>query len=273
MGERPMRRILTSVVLLVLLLPSLAFNAFAKNERYKDDDWNTTFYDNCGMPTGDSVRWIEEENNKFIRFQLEDKDYGNCGSGSDRRARHGAPYWERAELSQDSYLDNNSSYEINFKFRLVKGFKTKKETIFQIHGYSGKSCPKPILMLKFTGGGKRKFLRLELLKFPKNRKDTRINLINKRSWIKHKLKKNDEKIRSQDILGKWINLKFLIKFNQINGYVDVFFNDAKIAKQLDFDMLPCFTPHIKFGIYRPGNKNGNKLSIIDFDKINVKKIE
>ena len=34
-------------------------------------------------------------------------------------------------------------------------------------------------------------------------------------------------------------------------------------------MLPCFTPHIKFGIYRPGNKNGNKLSIIDFDKINV----
>ena len=128
-------------------------------------------------------------------------------------------------------------------------------------------------MLKFTGGGKRKHLRLNLLKLPENRKDTFDNLWKNRKFIRHKLKINGEKIRSQDILGKWINLKFLINFNQIDGYVDVFFNDAKIASALDFDMFRCHTPHIKFGIYRPGNENGIKLSIIDFDKINVKKIK
>ena len=108
MGERPMRHILTSVVLLVLLLPSLAFNTFAKGKRYSDDDWNLTFYDNCGMPKGDSVSlWKEEGNSNFIRFQLGDKDYGGCST--DRMRRHGAPYWERAELGQSSTLDWHSN--------------------------------------------------------------------------------------------------------------------------------------------------------------------
>ena len=55
-------------------------------------------------------------NNKFIRFQLEDKDYGNCGS--DRRARHGAPYWERAELKQTTGLNRNLKYELEFNINL-----------------------------------------------------------------------------------------------------------------------------------------------------------
>ena len=61
-----------------------------------DKDWNLSFYDNCGMPKFDSMQWIEEGGNKFIRFQLRDKDYGGCKS--DSLQRHGAPYWERAEL-------------------------------------------------------------------------------------------------------------------------------------------------------------------------------
>ena len=36
----------------------------------------------------------------------------------------------------------------------------------------------------------------------------------------------------------------------------------------------CGVPHIKFGIYRPGNTiRPNNLSIVDFDKIQIKEIK
>ena len=61
------------------------------------------------MPKGDSVRWVMEGENKFIRFQLRDKDKGLCGY--DRRARHGAPYWERAEVKQTNIQKRNKKVD------------------------------------------------------------------------------------------------------------------------------------------------------------------
>ena len=80
------------------------------------------------MPKGDSMQWIEQEKNKFIRFQLRDKDYG--GGSSDRMRRHGAPYWERAELKQSSTLASNTKYELTFKIRFVEGFSGNRETFW-----------------------------------------------------------------------------------------------------------------------------------------------
>jgi len=37
---------------------------------YTDNDWNLDFYDNCGMPKSNSVKWIKGTKNNFIRFQL-----------------------------------------------------------------------------------------------------------------------------------------------------------------------------------------------------------
>ena len=57
---------------------------------------------------------------------------------------------------------------------------------------------------------------------------------------------------AKDIMNKCSTIKFLIKFDDINGKLDMFFNDEKIEENLSFDTLSCDTPHIKFGLYRPG---------------------
>ena len=99
-----------------------------------DKDWNLSFYDNCGMPKIDSMQWIEEGGNKFIRFQLRDKDYGGCKSDSLRR--HRAPYWERAELKQSFTLYWDSKYELEFNVRFVEGFSGDRENFWQMHAFN-----------------------------------------------------------------------------------------------------------------------------------------
>ena len=72
--------------------------SYSKGLYYKDRDWNIFFYDNCGFPSNKNLNWIREKNNKFLRFQLSDKQIGKCSS--DNKIRNGATYWERAELKQ-----------------------------------------------------------------------------------------------------------------------------------------------------------------------------
>ena len=243
-----MRHILTSVVLLVLLLPSLAFNTFAKGERYSDDDWNLTFYDNCGMPTGGSVRWIEEENNKFIRFQLGDKDYGGCRS--DRMRRHGAPYWERAELKQSSTLASNTKYELAFNVRFVEGFSGNRERFWQINAYNSPCRAKSPINIEISVGN----LTLTALK------------------ESGEYRMFFSGIKISDLIGKWNNVK--LNFDTTSSpKFSLYLNDKQVFLNVPFWVEACDKPHFKFGIYRPGNENGIKLSIIDFDKINVKKIK
>ena len=148
-----MKKLLPVLPVLVLILFGLT-SAKAAN----DKDWNVNFYDNCGMPKYDSMRWIEEGGNKFIRFQLRDKDYGQCST--DRAARHGAPYWERAELKQNSKLSPNTKYQVRFKVRFVQGFKNLT-TFFQIHAHNSPCWAYPPIMLKSPKIFKHKHLRLK----------------------------------------------------------------------------------------------------------------
>jgi len=269
-----MKKLLVTFFTILFCLTSSV--GYSKGGNYKDTDWNMTFYDNAGFPSdvGDkkNLRWMEENENKFLRFSLHNKQVGK--SASDDKKRMGAPYWERAELKQVGTFEKKSTYEINFKFRLIKGFKNNKEYIFQIHGYNTMKCNAPIVMLQFKGK-KEKRLRLFLRQFPSNRKDTVKNLIKDSHWSKYELStKSSKRIFPKDIMNKWTTIKFLIKFDDINGKLDMFFNDEKIEENLSFDTLSCDTPHIKFGIYRAGNnKKGNVLSVIDFDKFIVNKIK
>ena len=74
-------------------------------------------------------------------------------------------------------------------------------------------------------------------------------------------------------MNKWVNIKLLIHFKKTDGILDMYFNEEKIIENQSFDMLRCHTPHIKFGIYRPGNNlKKNLTSIIDFDKFIINKI-
>ena len=136
-------------IIVIFLLNFFLLNptySYPKGLYYKDRDWNKYFYDNCGFPSNKNLSWVKENNNKFLRFQLGDKQIGKCSS--DKKVRNGAPYWERAELKQKDIFKKNTSYEVKFKARLIEGFQNDYEYFFQIHGYSSKNCNTPILFLK-----------------------------------------------------------------------------------------------------------------------------
>ena len=134
-------------------------------------------------------------------------------------------------------------------------------------------CNSPLLFIQTKG--RNKHLRLLLSKYPYDRNDSISNLIKKGSFTKYKLATNNShRIFVENILNKWVDIKFLIHFKQTNGMLDMYFNGEKVLENQSFDMLRCQTPHIKFGIYRPGNdQSKNFTSIIDFDKFIVNKIK
>ena len=201
------------------------------------------------MPRNDSVKWIQEGKNKFIRFQLRDKDYG--GWVGDRTVRHNAPYWERAEVRQISGLDKNAKYELGFNVRFVKGFSGDRETFWQMHAFNS-HCKKtsPPIMIKISQGG----LLLAALKEGGG------------GHINHYTN-----LKINDLLGKWSLFK--LKFDTSETpVVSLFVDDKEIISSVPYGIESCGTPHFKFGIYRPGRKTrdgGTKLSVIDFDKINL----
>ena len=88
-----------------------------------DKDWDVGFYSNCQLPKN-TISTIEENGNKFLRFQLKNMQIGGCSS--DRKRRHSAPYWERVELKQSNFLNKNSIYEIKFKVRFLVSKEIEK---------------------------------------------------------------------------------------------------------------------------------------------------
>ena len=211
-----------------------------------DKDWDVGFYSNCQLPKN-TISTIEENGNKFLRFQLKNMQKGGCSS--DRKKRHSAPYWERAELKQSNFLDKNSTYEIRFKIRFLEGFKGSRETFFQIHQSIPNCRTGPTTMLKFS--------------------TKRLHLDAKRNFKHHSNYYSN--IQIEELINKWSEFK--ITYDGKNKIINVFLNNNLIFKDITFVPLPCGSPHIKFGIYRPGNKNTpNNTSKVDFDEIKVKKI-
>ncbi|MDE0330635.1 MAG: heparin lyase I family protein [Nitrospinae bacterium] len=205
---------------------------------YQDKDWNIAFYDNCGLPESSSARWVTEGGETFLRFTLKNKQVGGCDS--DGFQRHGAPYWERAEIKQASTLKKDTDYTLTFKVRFVKGFIYDREDFVQLH-QSVKGCRLgPPMMFKFTGG----------------------QLIGS-TW-RVPLKK---KVRINEVIGKWIDAKLEVNFSE--SYFNFYLNYEIIMEESDFLVDSCGEPHFKFGIYRPGDEEaaGERISIVDFDKI------
>ena len=94
---------------------------------------------------------MTEGKNKLLRFELRNGDKGECSS--DDMERHGAPYWERAEVKQDTTLERNKNYSLDFNVRFVKGFQGERETFFQIHqGVSGCRVGPGVMFKAFSQG-------------------------------------------------------------------------------------------------------------------------
>jgi len=238
------------LLILSLLLNGCSSTGFQAGDSFKDKDWNTRFSSNCPLPRYDSIRWMSENNRRYVRFTLSDKDKGGCST--DKIARHNAPYWERAELKQAGSLGNNKLYAIDVTLRFVEGFSSDRETFFQIHAYN-KNCKQayPPIMLKFDN---------------KHTDTAVLTLLALQNSKRHISYRSDLQI--DDALGNWIDLKLILDTSR-DRKITVSIDGETLFSDVPFWIEPCGVPHIKFGAYRPGSVSGNVRSIVDFDSINV----
>lgn len=232
------------VLCFLILAPAAAFGDYTagptfdyfSKTAYKDRDWNVTFYENCDLPAYSSTQWVMEEGERFLRFTLKNGQVGGCST--DNRARHRAPWWERAEMKQTETLEQNRDYRLTFRVRFVKGFNTEREGFFQIHQYLSDCRVGPVFMAKFYDGH---------------------------------LRDNDgnfSTVHIHEVLGKWHNIRF--DFNTSKSYV-LYFNGKEVMSGDLYRLRSCGGPHLKMGIYRPGDANatGDRLSIVDIDKVSL----
>jgi len=250
MSNQPSFRYAIFTLLTFLQLTSCSVVDFRPGDTVKDRDWNTRFLSNCPMPQRDSVRWVEEDR-RYLRFTLLDKDKGGCST--DKIARHSAPYWERAELKQLGTLKKNKTYTIDATLRLVEGFSGSREAFFQVHAYD-KRCKKayPPVMIGFDN----EFTDTAVLAL-------RALQSNKR----HSIYRSD--IHIEDVLGKWVDLKLILDTTGDEANITMLVDQKELFSNIPIWVESCGVLHLKFGLYRPGDLSGNDRSIVDFDSINV----
>lgn len=227
---------------------------------YKDEDWSHSFYNNCGFPSKKNVKWHTENDIRFLRFTLEDKQIGTCSSDNKRRSR--APYWERAEIKAGRKaslfaFDKKRAYQMKFKVRFVSGFTGARETFLQVHNYI-KGCPssnRPPVMLKFNNG---------LLEPVYARED---GSGHNKIFLK-------SPIHISSFYSKWV--EFVLEYGPSSkkglAKITLSIDNKIILRQDKVWQSPCGQPHVKFGIYRGGNEYApNPTSAIDFDYIKITK--
>jgi hypothetical protein len=239
------------IVALSCALLSFAAPSFAGGTAYKDTDWNTTFIDNCGLHRDASIRNIKVGGDKKLRVTLQDGDIGKCST--DNQARHRAPYWERAEVSQQSSLRTGQSYRISTEITFVEGFTGERETFFQIHGWAS-DCRQayPPVMMKFKRGQ----LAVETLRG-----------VSAFSSGRHRnaLKK---KVSVKSLYGKPVQMLVDFDLTSKPARLSVSLAGRKVITDAPVDYAACAIPHVKFGIYRPGGK-GSGTSAVLFDDVRV----
>ena len=254
----------------------------------------------CGFPKN-SVKKLSIEGKKYIQFTLKDKQKG-C-SATDRKPRHGSPYWERVEYAQVNTLSKKKNNEINFKVKILKGFLGQRETFFQIHNYNenfmsvypslmfkfhtkktndwSMCSPTEVYMPEYCYGNDGKLIPKTERKQNKSFSLFQIDYLKDFTCLKKKgkycakskgghEKKKFQTITVNDFLNKWMNFKIVIsKIINEKGFVTIFINDNIVFDKVVVHFPKKGTPRIKYGIYRPGNLKGNNTSQILYSKINV----
>jgi hypothetical protein len=260
---KPRRYQMTSTLLTALFLTLFSQMAWAGN-------WNLSptnqpisyqkptikfggFYAYAKIPSMGGIKGVEtidENGEKILRFSLIDGMKG--GSSIDHLERHGAPYWERAELRND-YLSTGKRYRLQYQARFVQGFDKQDETITQIHQHT-KSCG---LMTNETmwHTGKKKIGTTPIRKFA---------VVNKR-WHGVNIEKE---------YGKWHDIT--IEVETVKNIYRLFVN-KKLQTETPFTLFKCGKPFFKIGIYRPGSWDWERKaypdekyhSIVDFKNISI----
>ena len=136
---------------------------------------------------------------------------------------------------------------LSFRVRFAEGFAGDRESFWQIHAHN-RNCPaKPPILVKFSNG--------------------RLVLSAQRIGGGHESYYSD--IRIADLVGKWIDMKLTFDTSD-NAMIAWHMDGGEVISNKRFWIEPCGKPHFKFGIYRPGKKSGNRRSVADFDKIDLR---
>lgn len=250
-----MKPLIICALLLSFLLPA---EAHASGKSYKDSDWSVSMIDNCGFPVAKgenaSVTWVRLEGEKKLRFTLREGERGKCPS--DNKARHRAPYWERAELRQNPKMRVGTIQQISFEAIFVEGFQGDRETFFQIHAWNEGCAASPLVMMKSLRG------RLGVWALHKVSGDGL-----GRGGGKHK-DVQKRSVAMASLYGKKSRFVIELDTTTMPGRLSVFLNDQPIVSNASVSFAPCAAPHVKMGIYRPGGK-GSGTSTIILDKLKV----
>ena len=228
---------------------------FAQGRSYGDSDWNTQLVDGCGLPQPNSVQYVEVGGDQKLRFTLASGDKGRCSN--DDRARHRAPYWERAELSQHDLLQLGHRYRISAELQFTKGFEGERETFMQIHAWA-RDCTQayPPVMMKFHKGK----LRIEPMRAVSKRAPGRHrNLLRQRVTI-------------QSLYGTPTRLTLDYDTSTAPARLSVFMGERQILNNAPVEIAACGKPHLKLGIYRPGGKGSGPSQVI-VDDVRITKVK
>jgi hypothetical protein len=248
--------ILASIVVL-----SASTMAHANGKRFGDRDWSTGFYDNCGFPASRGaerpVEWVKIEGDRKLRFVLREGQKGKCPT--DDQVRHRAPYWERAEVRQDGYLELGSTYRISFEAIFLEGFTGEREAFFQVHGHNGSCDASPPVMVKLGNAG----LVVDALQ--------RVSGNGLGAGKGKHRPVQSASVRPRALYGQ--RSKFVVDFDSRSNpaRLSMTLNGQRIVNNAAVSYAPCARPYIKFGIYRPGGK-GSATSSVVFDDILIEEL-
>ncbi|WP_371155156.1 hypothetical protein [Jannaschia sp. 2305UL9-9] len=260
-----MIRWLTLSCLVFLFSAAFGTSAEAGRRQYSDTDWNVILLDNCGMPvpsarSGEpSVEWFAQAGDRKLKFVLDPGDVGRCSS--DSRRRHGAPYWERAELRQLKMMSYDAPFEIRFSAQFLEGFTNGRETFFQLHGWTHACTAAPLVMLKSHHGS----LRLELLQ----------GVVENGSPLggapyRGQLRPvSMERLLIRDLVGAEHVFRSRLSMKGGYGVFSLWIDDRLMVDEVPFTYQSCVTPRIKLGIYRPGG-DANRRSVLLIDDVWVR---
>ncbi|MEE9314070.1 MAG: heparin lyase I family protein [Rhizobiaceae bacterium] len=178
-------------------------------------------------------------------FTLKHGQKGGCST--DRMARHGAPYWERAEL-KSAYFKKGRTYTFSFDVNFSSKTKSSNRTsFFQVHQYHNKKCRScaPAIMLKVNANG------------------SVIAAVLKRNGH-HAVKRLG--LRRSQIAGKWAS--FAIKMGTGKGLnaLSISANGRKVFRGKVY-IEPKGSIIVKTGLYRPG-----KRSDLPTDRVSIRRL-
>ncbi len=246
--------LLSLAMLAVMAIPARALD-------FHDADWSHGFRSNCPLPSDTAVRFRDVGADRKLAFTLNPGDIGGCSS--DAKPRHGARFWERAELKQASTLAVGQTHRITFEATFAQGFRGKAETFFQIHAWSSDCKSAPLLMLQFD----KKRLKTHVLQRNSTKFKAGTSRGTKGALAEIKTSNRARKALTSEALEGGTH-RFDITFDTSHrvARMTVQMDGVTLVRNERVHLQRCAKPHVKFGIYRPGTQN-KKTSVLLIDDV------